>query len=618
LTINLDRKGRDTTAESVYDEDADRIIGGLDQLSVHETASKNAPLPDPATYIRLLRFLPGTNGSHLEFELTTWKHDEAPDYTAISYVWGNPDWSHYIVVDDSPFAVTSNCRYTLWQISQDQTSGPSTELYYWIDSICIDQSNLTEKGAQVQKMGDIYEQAHEVLSSVGPHAQDSELVLEVMKMDNVHRALLDLIDKVKGDYSKDEHKRCRTKALSAVMVGVQREWMKHNRPGDLPSFNKRFTDAIEAFSERTYWRRLWIVQEVQVAKNVRVLCGRSVINLTLLAAYLGCSSHHPGGGSQSLLKNLSFMGVALSLSGLVPKFKVNQASFAASDLDRMLDPGSIFTAFARFECTNFRDRLYALLRLITWAKGEGRIVPDYALTKFGLTTQLAKVLAHWTATSDVLQHLSTARSASSSSRPIEVMQAVSSFRKALRLDRSDQELADLTDKRLADNGEAWRSAIAGATWYIDDESESVFSNGSLYFDYMMSVSRDGMEWCALREVEGGIEYVGDVLVAPVNYVREKMHAADSAITGPLALFCQRLTGARGKGHSWDSSKVNTDLEDWIIVSMFVKEWYKYRRAYFLEIYKSGMKVDRVTITPSANQEAHERENISAAANVDVW
>lgn len=45
--------------------------------------------------------------------------------------------------------------------------------YYWVDAICIDQSNLDEKSKQVVIMANIYKRAAHVLAYVGDHADDS-------------------------------------------------------------------------------------------------------------------------------------------------------------------------------------------------------------------------------------------------------------------------------------------------------------------------------------------------------------------------------------------------------------------------------------------------------------
>lgn len=51
-----------------------------------------------------------------------------------------------VMVNGTSVEVRENCRYALWQA---QNFGSK---YIWVDSVCIDQHNPTEKGAQVSLM----------------------------------------------------------------------------------------------------------------------------------------------------------------------------------------------------------------------------------------------------------------------------------------------------------------------------------------------------------------------------------------------------------------------------------------------------------------------------------
>ena len=49
--------------------------------------------------------------------------------------------------------------------------------HLWIDSICINQSDLEEEAEQVRIMGNVYRQSSRVLACIGPHANGSELLV---------------------------------------------------------------------------------------------------------------------------------------------------------------------------------------------------------------------------------------------------------------------------------------------------------------------------------------------------------------------------------------------------------------------------------------------------------
>jgi hypothetical protein len=52
--------------------------------------------------------------------------------------------------------------------------------YYWVDALCIDQKSLQERNHQVGIMGQIYSRAQHVFACVGPHADDSEYLVDVL------------------------------------------------------------------------------------------------------------------------------------------------------------------------------------------------------------------------------------------------------------------------------------------------------------------------------------------------------------------------------------------------------------------------------------------------------
>jgi hypothetical protein len=83
----------------------------------------------------------------------------------LSYTWGkailadieedndDPGIEHEIFVDSEPFIITENLYDGLSELRKDVTG------YLWVDALCIDQTNLDERAAQVLLMGDIYSSA---------------------------------------------------------------------------------------------------------------------------------------------------------------------------------------------------------------------------------------------------------------------------------------------------------------------------------------------------------------------------------------------------------------------------------------------------------------------------
>ncbi|OAL43075.1 heterokaryon incompatibility, partial [Pyrenochaeta sp. DS3sAY3a] len=90
-----------------------------------------------------------------------WNSD-FPSYSCLSYMWGDPEEQHAILINGKTFKVRRN----LW----DFLRVAQTKLFnnfLWIDALCIDQQNTQERNHQVQQMGNIYSRAKTVLLWLG-------------------------------------------------------------------------------------------------------------------------------------------------------------------------------------------------------------------------------------------------------------------------------------------------------------------------------------------------------------------------------------------------------------------------------------------------------------------
>ncbi|KAK7697872.1 hypothetical protein SLS64_013125 [Diaporthe eres] len=143
---------------------------------------RHYPLPDSKTHIRLLKVLSviKTRAIPVHCELTTYPITEAPPYRAISYTWGDEAPLASILVNGQQMDVRLNCEYALRQTSQ-QTGDGTGDFHLWIDSICVNQLDNDEKGAQVALMGEVFKTAIQVVACVGAHGDDSEFLYEFMR-----------------------------------------------------------------------------------------------------------------------------------------------------------------------------------------------------------------------------------------------------------------------------------------------------------------------------------------------------------------------------------------------------------------------------------------------------
>ncbi|KAK4215145.1 heterokaryon incompatibility protein-domain-containing protein [Rhypophila decipiens] len=99
-----------------------------------------------------------------------------PQYTALSYVWGNAAETVPILVDGVKFLATKNLVAALAEL-QPEDGDPMT---LWIDALCINQSDNDEKSGQIQLMKQIYEASISTIVWLGDDADGSETVMKML------------------------------------------------------------------------------------------------------------------------------------------------------------------------------------------------------------------------------------------------------------------------------------------------------------------------------------------------------------------------------------------------------------------------------------------------------
>jgi hypothetical protein len=110
-------------------------------------------------------------------ELTAYPLEKAPKWIALSYVWGNEEAGQDITVNNQPFKVRPNLLAAL------RTFFDCEELIgyaLWIDAICINQDDVSEKESQIPMMSSIYSQAEAVTVWLTKACGHGRLAVEVL------------------------------------------------------------------------------------------------------------------------------------------------------------------------------------------------------------------------------------------------------------------------------------------------------------------------------------------------------------------------------------------------------------------------------------------------------
>lgn len=212
----------------------------------------------------------------------------APPYDAISYTWGDPGDEEDILVryrnasdygKPQRLTVQKNCADVLRQLSHFATSR-----FYWIDAICINQADVDERAEQVVLMSNIFGQARYVLACVGLHQDDSEFLAHILDDFNSfldsHEVGIESLTARASQSGKVPWitKNITENSTQAMCAQQCFEWV---RMLDAPT-TQRFFKALDQFARRPYFWRIWILQELCLADQIRFFCGDSEMKLPTL------------------------------------------------------------------------------------------------------------------------------------------------------------------------------------------------------------------------------------------------------------------------------------------------------------------------------------------------
>lgn len=101
--------------------------------------------------------------------------DDKPEFKALSYTWGSPKPTCKIMVNNQPFWITSNLASAFHHL----TGTASVTL--WVDAVCINQKDNTEKSWQIEQMVQVYQQAESTLVWLGERTMENLSGFETLR-----------------------------------------------------------------------------------------------------------------------------------------------------------------------------------------------------------------------------------------------------------------------------------------------------------------------------------------------------------------------------------------------------------------------------------------------------
>ncbi len=301
------------------------------------------PLPEyryhRLSHLKSLRLLKLFHGSETTPDINCELFEVVPGrktpYEALSWTWGNREPKDWIRVsqDDKAyrFSVPHNLASALRALRQEDASR-----VLWIDAICIDQKDPDEKNHQIPMMAQIYGEASRVCVWLGDPSDDSKLALKFIK-ENV----LDL-------WTFD--RLCENKEMT-------RHWA-----------------ALLRLIMRPWFSRRWVVQEIALANEGLIYCGRETISWRKFADAVSLFVE-----VETATHRLSEIMKRDEIFNHIPNFFEDVAALSATLLieatnnlfrrsqdggkERLSSLEDLVSSLSVFKATEPRDTIYALLAI---------------------------------------------------------------------------------------------------------------------------------------------------------------------------------------------------------------------------------------------------------------
>ena len=172
--------------------------------------------------------------------------EAAEPYAALSYVWGDPNVTTAICVNEYQIKVTTNLANFLRRYGHFRSIWPDQKpLLLWVDAVSINQQDLAEKNSQVPLMGSIYKRSHLVYSRLGESFPGCEVAFDTLNiLSNETMAWVESGSRgsATADWLNKYPKLCELDTSSTGFI-QNAAW-----------------NSLKQLADHEYWSRTWIFQ----------------------------------------------------------------------------------------------------------------------------------------------------------------------------------------------------------------------------------------------------------------------------------------------------------------------------------------------------------------------
>ncbi|KAI5460425.1 heterokaryon incompatibility protein-domain-containing protein [Mariannaea sp. PMI_226] len=262
---------------------------------------------------------------------------ERPKFDALSYVWGDGSADCSITLSGTIFRVRQNLSDALRYLRQHAPG-----ISYWIDAICINQDDIAERNRQVRMMHHIYSRATTVVVWLGAGYAKYEAVLA-----DLHRL--------------GRCKQPNEQSKLELPAGMSQSGPPGAEISDEATQQRKL--AKELYDDG-YWNRLWIIQEIGRAREIKVCFGNAAVLWDLFVKFISMHNF----GSEGPLK--------------LSRQREGKYTGSSTLLQLLQDhKGAI--------CQDRKDKVYGLVGLAFDARG---LTIDYKKTPFEIWTDVMEFM----------------------------------------------------------------------------------------------------------------------------------------------------------------------------------------------------------------------------------
>ncbi|KAE8446189.1 hypothetical protein EG329_012414 [Mollisiaceae sp. DMI_Dod_QoI] len=364
-----------------------------------------SPLNLALREIRLLSLLPGDFADVIHCQLSVVSLDEDPAYEALSYVWGDARQKLPIILNGENFIITKNLESALRYLRDEHFPR-----HLWVDAICINQNDIMERAQQVGLMDAIYSKTKEVLIWLGREQEGSDKTFlfgydqpedpKDMALERHPRpfcfdggdAEQEAIEMLEGKVEEHIHKLCQLgfeemlKYHEGDDIAVEtfafiRMLANDEHPSEMfitgtISCRRPILLMLSRIMHRTWWYRMWVVQETILPPKATLVFGSLMAPWTMFAQAAENFEWHRNRCCKTGFAKMNALdfGILSHFGRTILELETTR-KFRAKGPTTLLP--LIWLTKSR-KATDSRDKIFGLLGLVTDWRGKNPIRADYS------------------------------------------------------------------------------------------------------------------------------------------------------------------------------------------------------------------------------------------------